>query len=94
MDDAPPVTVLDVDSTLIEVHSENKEGAASHYKGGYGFHPMLCFAEHTGEALAGMFRPGNAAANSGADQLAVVDAAIASLPPERRTGHRPGDDPG
>jgi hypothetical protein len=93
MDDAPAVTVLDVDSTLIEVHSENKEGAASHYKGGYGFHPMLCFADHTGEALAGMFRPGNAGANSAADQLAVVDAAIASLPPERQAGHEPGDDP-
>jgi hypothetical protein len=89
----PPVTMLDVDSTLIEVHSENKEGAASHYKGGYGFHPMLCFADHTGEALAGMFRPGNAAANSGADQMATVDAAIASLPPERQAGHRPGGDP-
>lgn len=92
--DVPATTVLDVDSTLIEVHSANKEGAASHYKGGYGFHPMLCFADHTGEALAGMLRPGNATANSAADQLAVVDAAIASLPPERQAGHRPGDDPG
>ena len=91
--DAPVVTVLDVDSTLIEVHSENKEGAASHYKGGYGFHPMLCFADHSGEALAGMLRAGNAAANSGADQLAVVGDAVASLPPERQAGHAPGDDP-
>ena len=91
--DAPETSVLDVDATLIEIHSENKEGAASHYKGGYGFHPMLCFADHSGEALAGMLRPGNAAANSGADQLAVVDAAIASLPEDRRAGHAPGDDP-
>jgi Transposase DDE domain group 1 len=92
MSDAPATTVLDVDGALIEVHSEDKEGAASHYKGGYGFHPMLCFADHSGEALAGMLRPGNAAANSAADQLVVVDAAIASLPPERQAGHALGDD--
>ena len=47
----------------------------------------------SGEALAGMFRPGNAAANSGADQLAVVDMAIAQLPAEQQRGHLPGDDP-
>ncbi|MGH9271452.1 MAG: IS1380 family transposase [Ilumatobacteraceae bacterium] len=84
--------VLDVDASLVEIHSENKQGAASHYKGGYGFHPMFCFSDD-GEALAGMLRPGNAAANSGADQLAVVDAAIAQLPPDVDVGHRAGDDP-
>jgi hypothetical protein len=40
-----------------------------------------------------MLRPGNAAANSGADQLAVVDDAIASLPAAWRAGHLAGDDP-
>jgi len=29
-------------------------------KGGCGFHPMFCFADATGEALAGLLRPGNA----------------------------------
>jgi hypothetical protein len=90
---AEAVTVLDLDAALVEVHSANKERAASHFKGGYGFHPMFCFADATGEALAGMLRPGNAAANSGADQLAVVDDAIASLPASWRVGHGPGDDP-
>jgi Transposase DDE domain group 1 len=84
--------VLDVDASLVEIHSEHKQGAASHYKGGYGFHPMFCFSDD-GEALAGILRPGNAAANSGADQLAVVDMAIAQLPPEVAVGHRAGDDP-
>ena len=84
--------VLDVDASLVEIHSENKQGAASHYKGGFGFHPMFCFSDD-GEALAGILRPGNAAANSGADQLAVVDMAIAQLPAEIAVGHRPGDDP-
>ena len=82
--------VLDVDATLVEVHSENKEQAASHFKGGYGFHPMFCFADD-GQALAGALRRGNAAANSGADQLAVVDLAIAQLPDAYRRGHHPGD---
>lgn len=91
--EAPDETVIDVDSALVEVHSEHKEGAASHYKGGFGFHPMFCFADHSGEALAGMLRPGNATANSGADQLAVVDAAVAQLPEARRAGHAPDDVP-
>ena len=88
---APQEVVLDVDAALVEVHSENKESAASHFKGGYGFHPMFCFADHSGEALAGILRPGNANANSGADQLAVVDAALAQLPAAHRVGHHPGD---
>lgn len=83
--------VLDVDASLVEIHSENKQGAASHYKGGYGFQPMFCFSDD-GEALAGLLRPGNAAANSGADQLAVVDMAIAQLPVDVAVGHRAGDD--
>lgn len=91
---APCEVVLDVDSSLVEIHSENKEQAAAHFKGGYGFHPMLCFLDETGEALAGLLRAGNAAANSGADQLAVVDAAIASMPEQWRAGHGPGDDAG
>lgn len=90
---APEDVVLDVDASLVEVHSEHKEGAAPHFKRGFGFHPMLCFLDATGEALAGMLRAGNAAANSGADQLAVVDAAIAQLPAAHRAGHGPGDDP-
>jgi hypothetical protein len=53
---------------------------ASHHKGRDGFHPMFCFRDD-GEALAGILRPGNAAASSGADQLAVLDAVIAQLPP-------------
>jgi Transposase DDE domain group 1 len=84
--------MLDVDASLVEIHSENKQGAASHYKGGFGFHPMFCFSDE-GEALAGVLRPGNPAANSGADQLAVVDAAIAQLPADVAVGHRAGDDP-
>ena len=83
--------VLDIDATLVEVHSENKEGTAPTYKRGFGFHPMLCFADATGEALAARLRPGNAGANTVADHLAVLDDAVAQLPPEVAAGHRPGD---
>src|SRR5438128_2863858 len=52
--------VLDIDASLHEVHSENKQEAAATYKGGYGFHPLYCFADATGEALSVVLRPGNA----------------------------------
>lgn len=83
---------LKVDATLLNLHSEHKEGAAATFKGTFGFAPMLCFIEPLG-LPAGMLRPGNATANNAADQLAVVDQAIASLPAVWQSGHRPGDDP-
>lgn len=53
--------ILDIDASLVEVHSENKAGTAATYKGGFGFHPMFCFADATGEALGAILRPGNTA---------------------------------
>ncbi len=85
--------VLDIDSSLVEIHSENKEGTAPTYKGGFGFHPMFCFADATGEALASLLRPGNAGANTIADHLAILDAALSQLPAEITSGHGDGDDP-
>jgi Transposase DDE domain group 1 len=85
--------VLDIDASLHEVHSENKQDTAAHYKGGFGFHPIYCFADATGECLAELLRPGNAGANTIADHVAVLDAAIAQLPAEIAVGHRVGDDP-
>lgn len=83
--------VVDIDSTLVEVHSENKAGAAPHYKGGHGFHPMIC-STADGEPLWVKLRPGNAAANSIADHLEVLDAAVGMLPDADAAGHREGDD--
>jgi hypothetical protein len=85
--------IIDVDAAVVEIHSANKQQATSHFKGGFGFHPMFATLDATGETLAGMLRAGNATANSGADQLAVVDLAVAQLPVEYRQGHEPGDDP-
>jgi hypothetical protein len=84
--------ILDVDATLVEIHSENKQGAAAHYDGGYGFHPLFCFADATGDALSGMLRAGNAAANNTSDLLAVVDDAVCQLPANVAVGHQRGDD--
>lgn len=90
LDDQNPV-ILDIDGSLVEIHSENKEGAAPNYKRGYGFHPMFCFADATGETLSARLRPGNAAPNNTADLLSVIDEAVGQLPAEMAAGHRPGD---
>ena len=72
---------------LIGAHSE-KEGATPTFKRGFGFHPMLAFVDHgaggTGEPLVAMLRPGRANANDAADQIAVLDAALAQLPEQVR----------
>ena len=55
----PGFYVIDLDATLVGSHSE-KQGAAPTYKKGFGFHPLLAYLDATGEALAGLLRPGNA----------------------------------
>ena len=84
--------VLDIDASLVDVHTESKELAAPNFKGGYGFHPMFCFADLTGEALSSVLRPGNATANTVQDHVTLLDGAIAQLPVTIAAGHRPGDD--
>ena len=80
-----PGLVLDLDATLITCHSE-KEQAAPTYKGGFGFHPLLCFLANTGEAVSGRLRPGNSGANTAADHIAVLDQALAQIPDAHRHG--------
>ena len=55
----PGFYVIDIDAILVGSHSD-KEHAAPTYKRGFGFHPLLAYLDATGEALAGMLRPGNA----------------------------------
>lgn len=81
--------IVDLDATLVTAHSD-KENATPTFKRGYGFHPLLAFVDHdpgagTGEPLAGLLRAGNAGANTAADQIAVLDAALAQLPEQVRS---------
>ena len=74
--------LVDLDATLVDAHSE-KQGAAGTYKHTFGFHPLLAYldrADGTGEPLAGVLRPGNAAANATADLVEVAELALAQLP--------------
>jgi Transposase DDE domain group 1 len=75
----PGFYVIDIDATLIESHSD-KEGAAPTYKRGFGFHPLLAYLDATGEALAGLLRPGNAGSGTAADHVSVLDDALGQLP--------------
>jgi hypothetical protein len=72
-----------VDVTLIEVHSQH---AIAHYKGGFGYHPLLYFLDNTTEALAWILRPGRAESNTAADHITVLDQALGQLPQEARAG--------
>lgn len=75
----PERIVLDVDATLIGAHSD-KEAAAGNYKGGFGFHPMLCYLDGSDAALDGILRAGNAGSNTGADQTRAIELALEQLP--------------
>ena len=76
---APERLTIDVDATLITAHSE-KERAAGNYKGGYGFFPLMAYADETREALGGLLRPGNAGSNTAADHVTVLDLALEQIP--------------
>ena len=75
----PGFYVIDIDATLVGAHSD-KEHAAPTYKRGFGFHPLLAYLDATGEALAGLLRPGNAGSGTATDHIAVLGDALAQLP--------------
>ncbi|MET9658248.1 transposase [Streptomyces sp. NPDC006510] len=75
--------VLDLDATLITCHSKKEQATPAH-KGGFGFHPLLCFLANTGEAVSGRLRPGNPGANTATDHIAVLDDALAHIPDAHR----------
>jgi hypothetical protein len=78
---------LDFDATLVDSHSE-KEGAAATWKHGFGFHPLVCYLDETGEPLAGMLRPGNAGSDTAVDHIEVLHRALAQLPSWAREDRR------
>lgn len=80
-----PGFVLDIDATIVICHSA-KASAAKTWKKSFGYHPLLCFLDATGEALAGILRSGNAGSNTAADHITVLDLALAQVPDQHRHG--------
>ena len=76
---APSEIVIDLDGTLLDAYSEKQDAAAT-YKHGFGFYPIVAYLDESGEALAGLLRPGNAGSNSAADHLTTLDRSLAQLP--------------
>jgi Transposase DDE domain group 1 len=80
--------VVDADATLVLAHSDAKQGAAGTYKHTFGFAPLLAYLDRgqaPGEPLAGILRPGNAAAGATSDLVELVDLALAQLPADERS---------
>jgi len=86
---APETLTLDFDASVVNVASA-KEAAAPTYKGGFGFHPLFVFLDETSEALASKLRPGCAGANTAADHVELLDAAVVQLPVTTKAGDRDG----
>src|SRR3954451_2534966 len=60
--------------------ASDKENAQPTYKGGIGFCPNLATCDNTDDALAIDPRPGNATSNNAADNIALLDRAVARIP--------------
>jgi len=73
--------VVDVDSTICEVHGYHKQGACYGYTHRLGYHPLLAFRADTGEVLHARLRKG--AANTARGIARFVDELVARL---RRAG--------
>lgn len=77
-------TIIDVDASLVESHSD-KQGAAPTYKKHiFGLHPILVSCANTGEVLAVLLRDGNAGSNTVADHIRVLTDAVAQIPARYR----------
>jgi hypothetical protein len=61
--------IIDVDSTICEVHGHHKHGAAYGYTRMLGYHPLLATRADTGEVLHTRQRTGRAASGRGAERF-------------------------
>ncbi len=73
--------VVDVDSTICEVHGKQKQGAAYGYTSVLGYHPLLAARADTREVLGARMRKGSAGSSRGV--VRFVDELVANL---RRAG--------
>jgi nucleotide-binding universal stress UspA family protein len=77
------VTCIRIDATVTAAHSD-KELAEANFKG-FGHHPLQAYCDNTGgEPLAWMLRRGSAGSNTAEDHIAIINDAIAALPPAFR----------
>lgn len=73
--------VIDLDSTICEVHGEQKQAAGYGYTGVLGYHPLIATRAGTGEVLFARMRRGSA--NTGRGIVRFVDELVANV---RRAG--------
>ena len=73
--------VVDLDSTICEVHGRQKQGAAYGYTKVLGYHPLLAARADTSEVLAARMRKGSVGSSRGV--VRFVDELVANL---RRAG--------
>lgn len=73
--------IIDVDSTIAEVHGKQKQGAAYGYTKQLGYHPLLATRAGTGEIVHARMRKGSA--GSGRGVVRFADELVARL---RRAG--------
>lgn len=71
--------MLDLDASIVFAASD-KDNAVPTYKGGIGFAPNLATCDNTDDLLVIDPRAGNATANCAADNITLLDQAVARLP--------------
>jgi hypothetical protein len=76
--------VIDLDSTICEVHGQQKQGAAYGYTKCLGYHPLLATRAGTGEVLFSRMRKGSAGSARGI--VRFVDELVAVLARAGATG--------
>ena len=68
--------VVDLDSTICEVHGKKKQGAAYGYTKHLGYHPLLATRASTGEILLSRMRKGSAGSSRGINRFVNELAAV------------------
>ncbi|MGI9615770.1 MAG: IS1380 family transposase [Acidimicrobiales bacterium] len=76
--------VIDLDSTICEVHGKHKGGAAYGYTRCLGYHPLLATRADTGEICGARMRKGSAGSSRGV--IRFVDELVANLKRAGATG--------
>ena len=80
--------IVDLDSTICEVHGKHKQGAAYGYTKRLGYHPLVATRAGTGEILFSRMRKGSAGSSRGI--IGFVNELVANL---RRTVVSSGREP-